>query len=122
LIVVKIANITEQKKKLTYFAFTTYYISLPPTSFPPPPPPLSSNYLAYSNHTHPSLFIISLNITTTQVYDGAYLHDKRVLITGGNRGLGLYLVKELISKGAEVVVLCRKSSPELDAVRALILT
>lgn len=50
------------------------------------------------------------------VFDGSYLKGKRVLITGGNQGLGLSIVKELSAQGAEVVVVGRRSSPELDAV------
>ena len=50
------------------------------------------------------------------VYDGSYLKGKRVLITGGNQGLGLALVKELHAQGAEVIVVGRRSSPELDAL------
>jgi NAD(P)-dependent dehydrogenase (short-subunit alcohol dehydrogenase family) len=50
------------------------------------------------------------------VFDGSYLKGKRVLITGGNQGLGLAIVKELSTQGAEIVVVGRRSSPELDAV------
>jgi len=51
-----------------------------------------------------------------QHYDGSFLKGKRVVITGGNRGLGLCLAKEAISKGAIVIVTCRKSSAELEAL------
>ncbi len=53
-----------------------------------------------------------LDIST--VYDGSYLKGLRVLITGGNRGLGLATVAQLVKDGAEVIVVGRKSSPELD--------
>ena len=53
------------------------------------------------------------------VYDGSYLMGKRVLVTGGNQGLGLAIVKELVSQGAEVVVVGRKSSPDLDALEGV---
>lgn len=48
-------------------------------------------------------------------FDGASLAGRRVLVTGGNRGLGLAIVRELKACGAEVVVLGRSSSAELDA-------
>ena len=35
------------------------------------------------------------------VYDGSFLKGKRVLITGGNQGLGLAITKELVAQGAE---------------------
>jgi len=57
-----------------------------------------------------------LNIAS--VYDGAFLKGARVLVTGGNRGLGLELVTELVAVGAHVVVVGRGSSPELDALGA----
>ena len=51
------------------------------------------------------------------VYDGSYLKGKRVLVTGGNQGLGLAIAKELSTQGAEVVVVGRRGSEELDALR-----
>lgn len=48
------------------------------------------------------------------VYDGGDLSGKRVLVTGGGRGLGLELTKELVSIGATALVVCRSSSPELE--------
>ena len=55
-----------------------------------------------------------LDITT--VYNDAKgdLAGKRVLVTGGNRGLGLEIVKELVASGATAMVLCRSSSRELE--------
>ena len=38
------------------------------------------------------------------MYDGGDLSGKRVLVTGGNRGLGLQLVKELVAIGATAIV------------------
>ncbi len=48
------------------------------------------------------------------VYDGGDLSGRRVLVTGGNRGLGLEITKELVALGATALVLCRSSSPELE--------
>lgn len=53
-----------------------------------------------------------LDITTA--YDGGDLSGKRVLVTGGNRGLGLEITRELVAAGATALVLCRSSSPELE--------
>jgi len=49
-------------------------------------------------------------------YDGKQLLGKRVLVTGGNRGIGLALATQLKADGAKVIVTCRKTSPELDAL------
>lgn len=49
----------------------------------------------------------------SSVFDGAVFNGKRVLIIGGNKGLGLCLVQELQKHGAETVVTCRTSSKEL---------
>jgi len=50
------------------------------------------------------------------VYDGASLKGQRVLLTGGNKGLGLAIATELSARGAELVVIGRTSSPALDAL------
>lgn len=39
-----------------------------------------------------------------------------IVITGANRGIGLELCKQLKARGADVIAVCRKSSPELDAL------
>jgi NAD(P)-dependent dehydrogenase (short-subunit alcohol dehydrogenase family) len=53
-----------------------------------------------------------LNIES--IYNGGDLSGKRVLVTGGNRGLGLAIVQELVAIGATAIVICRSSSPELE--------
>jgi NAD(P)-dependent dehydrogenase (short-subunit alcohol dehydrogenase family) len=45
------------------------------------------------------------------------LKDKKVVVTGGSRGLGLGLVEALVAQGAQVTVVAR-ASDALDAVRA----
>jgi NAD(P)-dependent dehydrogenase (short-subunit alcohol dehydrogenase family) len=54
---------------------------------------------------------------TTEFFDGGFLKGQRVLVTGGNRGVGLALVKELVACGAMVVVTCRRSNDELGALQ-----
>src|ERR1700710_1475035 len=45
------------------------------------------------------------------------LKDKTIVVTGGSRGLGLGLVEELVSHGANVTAVARPSDA-LEAVRA----
>mmetsp|Transcript_3023 Transcript_3023/g.9410 ORF Transcript_3023/g.9410 Transcript_3023/m.9410 type:complete len:315 (-) Transcript_3023:297-1241(-) len=49
-------------------------------------------------------------------FDGEYLKGKRVVVTGGSRGLGLEIVKRAHECGAEVIVTCRSGG---DAVEGL---
>ena len=42
----------------------------------------------------------------------------KVVLTGGNRGIGLALTQKYLSEGHDVTVLCRQSSEELKATRA----
>ena len=42
-----------------------------------------------------------------------------VLVVGGNRGLGLELVKGLISQNLKVFVTCRKSDDTLKSIKGL---
>jgi len=53
-----------------------------------------------------------LDIST--VYNGAELAGKRILVTGGNRGLGYEIAKEAVSNGATVIVVCRSTNTELE--------
>merc|ERR1712194_537992 len=48
------------------------------------------------------------------VYSGNEIMGKRVLVTGGNRGLGLEIVKQAVADGATAIVLCRQTSDELE--------
>src|SRR5688572_20906184 len=45
------------------------------------------------------------------------LKDKKVVVTGGSRGLGLGLVEALVARGARVTVVAR-SADALESVRA----
>lgn len=42
--------------------------------------------------------------------------SQKVVITGGNRGIGLELVRHYAQQGAQVMVGCRNASPELQAI------
>jgi len=55
-----------------------------------------------------------LDITT--VYDPSYLKDKRVAVTGANRGIGLALATELTAQGAKLIAINRSDSEELKAL------
>jgi NAD(P)-dependent dehydrogenase (short-subunit alcohol dehydrogenase family) len=46
------------------------------------------------------------------------LSDKRVLVTGSSKGIGLAIVRAFLDEGAEVVATARRSTPELDATGA----
>lgn len=50
------------------------------------------------------------------MYDGSYLKDKRVAITGANRGIGLALAKQCVADGAKLIAICRSDSEELQAL------
>lgn len=39
-----------------------------------------------------------------------------VVVTGANRGIGLELVRQLAARGDQVTAVCRKASPELNAL------
>jgi short-subunit dehydrogenase len=45
------------------------------------------------------------------------LRDKVVLITGGSRGLGLVLARQLLQRGAQLAI-CARDEPELERARA----
>jgi len=57
-----------------------------------------------------------LNISC--VYDQENMKDKRVLIIGASRGLGLDMIKQLVIDGAHAIATCRKPSDELRAAGA----
>ncbi len=40
--------------------------------------------------------------------------NKTIVITGANRGIGLELSRQFVERGAKVIAVCRKSSPELS--------
>jgi len=58
-----------------------------------------------------------LNIDS--VYKGNEIMGKRILVTGGNRGLGLEIVKQAVADGATVIVMCRSSNQELEELVGL---
>lgn len=50
----------------------------------------------------------------SSVFDGGDLSGKRVVVTGGNRGLGLEITKQLVAIGATAIVVCRSSNADLE--------
>ena len=42
--------------------------------------------------------------------------ERTALVTGANRGIGLALCRRLKERGRDVIAVCRKSSPELEAL------
>lgn len=53
------------------------------------------------------------------VYDPTYLRGKTVLVTGGNRGLGLAFTEELVKQGAHTIITCRQMT-EIEGVAQVI--
>jgi len=49
------------------------------------------------------------------VYKSENMKDKRVLVVGASRGLGLEIIKQLVSDGAVAIATCRKQTDELKA-------
>ncbi|MEK9868397.1 MAG: SDR family oxidoreductase [Gammaproteobacteria bacterium] len=47
------------------------------------------------------------------------LNGKRILITGGNSGIGVVAARELASMGAEVVLACRDSEKTTEALKVI---
>ncbi|MEM7502954.1 MAG: SDR family oxidoreductase [Pseudomonadota bacterium] len=45
----------------------------------------------------------------------------RVLVTGGNRGIGLELCRHYAARGDDVTAVCRTASPELSALNARVI-
>lgn len=56
-----------------------------------------------------------LNIAS--VYNGDYLKGHKVVVTGGNRGLGLDIARQAKASGAEVILLCRKDCSEVEGMQ-----
>eukprot|EP00934_Nitzschia_sp_Nitz4_P008107 Nitzschia sp. Nitz4//scaffold190_size42200//8189//9064//NITZ4_007387-RA/size42200-processed-gene-0.58-mRNA-1//1//CDS//3329540129//8097//frame0 len=50
------------------------------------------------------------------VYDGSAFQGKTVIVTGGNRGLGFEITKQLVSDKASPIVLCRSTNDELESL------
>lgn len=47
--------------------------------------------------------------------------SKNVVVTGANRGIGLALTKQFLSRGYQVYALCRQSSDQLSATSAVVI-
>jgi len=57
---------------------------------------------------------IQRHLDINAIFDGGDLSGKRVLVTGGNRGLGYEITKELVAVGATALVTCRSSNKDLE--------
>ncbi len=45
----------------------------------------------------------------------------KVLVTGGNRGIGLEICRQLSARGDDVIATCRKSTPELNMLNVQVI-
>jgi len=76
----------------------------------------------YSDPNQPARFAAQKSANCSRALDidshfePGLIKDKRVLVTGCNRGIGLALVKELVACGADVIGTCRKSTDQLKAM------
>lgn len=73
-----------------------------------------------------TLYWIMRGIPTKKIYASVYqlnannrLKGKKVLITGGGRGLGYYIAKKLIADGAKVVIVGRNEETLKEAAKTL---
>ena len=82
---------------------------------PPPPgftePDQVKRYAAAVSAGDPRVLDID------SVYASEWMRGAHILVTGANRGIGLSLVGEAVRCGAHVYAVCRKLSPELEALK-----
>lgn len=82
--------------------------------------PMSSTEGQFSTPDQPARFARAKEennrryLDICSVYDPSYLKGKRVAVTGANRGIGYALANELKHQGAQVIGICRSSSPEME--------
>lgn len=60
-----------------------------------------------------------INLEIVQKTPSELFHNKRILITGGGRGLGFYIAKKCIDEGAEVIITGRKEETLKKAIDKL---
>ena len=70
--------------------------------------------LSYIKNGTPTVKVDVVQRTPSQLFS-----SKRILITGGGRGLGFYIAKKCISEGAEVIITGRKEETLKSAVEEL---
>ena len=51
---------------------------------------------------------ITANVTVSS--NGSKLNAKKIIITGGGRGLGYYIAKKCIAEGADVIIVGRNET------------
>jgi NAD(P)-dependent dehydrogenase (short-subunit alcohol dehydrogenase family) len=74
--------------------------------------------LAYVGAIFGAAMVLRAIVRRVTAYD---LHGKVVLITGGSRGLGLVMARQLLDRGAKVAI-CARDPDELARARADLLT
>lgn len=60
-----------------------------------------------------------VTVNIAQIIIGGILRDKRIVITGGSRGIGYSMAQKFITEGAKVLIVGRKEENLLTAVKTL---
>ncbi len=66
-----------------------------------------------------NVFVPKVTIQLSEINYGGILKDKKIIITGGDRGLGYAIAKKCISEGAKVLIAARNEEKLQAAVKEL---